>query len=424
MSASKSLTEPPQSDSQDGLKSFQARIVILSFLSYFFYYYTRKNLGIATSSMIEEGFTEETIGWIQSGYGILYALGQFICGGLGDKLGARIMIFCGMALSAIASIAIGFFPLTLVLLIAWPLNGLFQSTGWSNNCKLIATWIPHDSRGRVMGIWSLCYVLGSISANVVCGYLVEHYNWKLSFLVTGFTVLSVAIIQGLFLINRPEQKGFTIQRRNGASAENASQKGNFKRMLTNPIILLYGGSYFSLKFIRYTFFIWLPFYFEKRLNYDTDVSAYSSNAFEVGGVIGLLCGGILADKVFSENRGRLAWLGLIALCAALFVFRNYAHSSYLAVLFSLGAVGLFLYIADAQVSGTAAQDVAGADAAASATGIVNGLGSVGGALAGIVPIWIKQSYGWDGVFLLFIALTALAILLTFPVALRRQVGKA
>ncbi len=407
-----------------GLKKLQTRIVILSFLSYFFYYYTRKNLGIATSSMIEEGFTEENIGWIQSGYGVLYAVGQFVCGGLGDRVGARIMIFVGMALSAIASIMLGFFPFFIVLMVAWPLNGLFQSTGWSNNCKLIATWIPHNARGRVMGVWSLCYVLGSLSANVVCGYLIEHYDWRTTFLVTGFTVLVVAIIQGLYLINDPQDHGHEIKRRNSVSADSGCTKGSFKKMITNPTILLYGGSYFSLKFIRYTFFIWLPFYLETRLHYAKDVSAYSSNAFEVGGVIGLLLGGYLADKVFSSNRGRLIWLSLVILCASLFGFRAFAQSSYLLVLFFLGLVGLFLYIADAQVSGTAAQDVGGADSTASATGIVNGLGSIGGALAGIVPVWIKQSYGWDGVFQLFIILTIVAVFLTLPIALKKQVGRA
>jgi len=149
-----------------------------------------------------------------------------------------------------------------------------------------------------------------------------------------------------------------------------------------------------------------------------------SNAFEIGGVLGLLGGGILADKYFQKNKGRLAFFALLAMIGSLVFFRAFAQSSFSLVIFSLAIVGAFLYIADSLISGTAAQDVGGAEGAASATGIVNGIGSLGGALSGILPVLIKEHYGWDGVFILFIALGVLAALLLIPVAMRKEIKKS
>lgn len=399
-------------------------MVILSFFSYFFYYFARKNLGVVTPDLIDSGvFTEKEIGWAQTFYASVYMLGQFMNGALGDRYGARALLCSGMFLSATASVIIGLFPIYGILLSAWALNGLFQSTGWSNNCKIVAAWVPHRSRGKVMGFWSLCYVLGSISANFLAGYVMGSYGWKAAFLVTGITVLIVSIIQGLYIINRPEDRGFTFERRTNKDTQSQS-KSHFIRMLTNRVILLYGSAYFSLKFIRYTFFTWLPFYLYSHLGFSKSISAYTSNAFEIGGVIGLLGGGFLADKYFPKNRGRLACFSLIAMIGALIFFRTYAQSSFWLIITCLGLVGAFLYIADSLVSGTAAQDVGGAESAASATGIVNGIGSIGGALSGILPVMIKEKYGWDGVFVLFIALGIVAALLLVPVALRKEIHKS
>lgn len=418
------------SDNSPKLLNWQVRIVVLSFFSYFFYYFTRKNLGVAAPDMIDNAVfgadTKKIIGWVQTGYLLVYMIGQFLSGMLGDKTGARMMIFTGMLLSSLASICIGFFPFISLFLVLWSLNGLFQSTGWSNNCKLITAWIPHQQRGRVMGFWAGCYVLGSISANFVAGYFLKD-GWQTVFLVTGVSVLVIAIIQGLFLVNDPKDKGFHIERRNGSGKnpnDSSPAQSDFWKIIKNPIILTYGGCYFSLKFIRYTFFGWLPWYLYDHLNYKKDMAAYVSVSFEVGGIIGLVIGGVFADKFFSSNRGKLAWIGLIGLSISLFAFKHLATADMVTIVISLATVGLFLYIADSIISGTAAQDVGGAENAAAATGVVNGIGSIGGALSGIVPVLLEEAYGWNSVFYLFIALSIGATLLLIPVARKKHVTKA
>jgi sugar phosphate permease len=404
--------------------SLQTRMVLLSYLAYFFYYFTRKHLGVATPAMVESGFSDTTIGWVQTAYGVCYAIGQFLSGALGDRLGPRIALTVGMILSGIATLAFGMFPIMGALVVCLSINGLFQSTGWPNACKVVSQWVGFRHRGRVMGFWMTCYIFGSMAANLVAGYVLGKSGWREVFLVTGVAVIVVGIVQGLFLINRPEDRGHRLERRTSTTS-GGSVKGGFMLMIRQPSILLLGACYTGLKFVRYSFFAWSPYYLASQIGLAKDSAAYVSNGFEVGGILGLAAGGWIGDHYFSNNRVRLALVALLGMIAAVLLYRVIsAGGGIWGNAAGLAAIGFFLYIADSIVSGTAAQDIGGAESTASAAGIINGIGSTAQLFAGIVPIWLKNTWGWDAVFLSFIVLAVVSYVAVLPVARQRSLAKA
>jgi len=406
--------------------SLQTRMVVLTYLAYFFYYFTRKHLGIATHALVKDGFSENLIAAVQTGYGVCYAIGQFLSGALGDRVGPRIGLCVGMILSAVASIAFGIFPFVGVLAIALTANGLFQATGWPNCCKLMTLWVSDAKRGRVMGFWLTCYIFGSLAANFFAGYVLEHYSWKQVFLFTGIAVGLVGAAQGFFLISKPEDAGYGFPEKK--PSEEAAEKNTgegFMRMIQEPAVLLLGFSYTGLKFVRYSFFAWLPYYLATGLGMSDGHAAYVSNGFEVGGVIGLLAGGFIADRYFSQNRCRLAFIALLGMVVTLIAYRGFSVSGGLwGNVAGLMTIGFFLYIADAIISGTAAQDIGGEGSAASAAGIINGIGSTAQVCAGFLPIFVKNKWGWSGVFVSFIVLGIVSSLVLLPLAMRKKVGRA
>lgn len=405
--------------------SLQARMVVLTYLAYFFYYFTRKHLGIATHALVNDGFSEEHIALVQTGYGVCYAIGQFMSGALGDRVGPRLGLAVGMILSAIATLAFGMFPFIGVLAVCLTLNGLFQSTGWPNCCKLVTLWVSDAKRGRVMGFWLTCYIFGSLVANMFAGYILEHHGWREVFLFTGVTVLVVGIVQGLFLISKPEDAGYSFGHADLETKDGEESKEGFSRMIREPAVLLLGFSYTGLKFVRYAFFAWLPYYLATAVRLSDGEAAYVSNGFEVGGVLGLLIGGVIADRLFPKNRCRLAFFALLGMVGALIAYRaGSASGGVWGNVLGLAMIGFCLYIADAIISGTAAQDIGGTGSAASAAGIINGIGSTAQLFAGFLPIAIKARWGWDGVFVCFIILGVVSTLILVPLALREKVGRA
>lgn len=193
-------------------------------------------------------------------------------------------------------------------------------------------------------------------------------------------------------------------------------------MIRQPSMLLLGLAYTGLKFVRYTFFAWSPYYLASKVGMANDSAAYVSNGFEIGGILGLAIGGWVGDRWFSNNRVRLALVALPGMIAAVLLYRfiNVGGGIWGNVA-GLAAIGFFLYIADSIVPGTAAQDIGGT---ASAAGIINGIDSTAQLFAGIVPIWLKNTWGWDAVFASFIALAIFSNLAVLPVAMRQTLAKA
>ena len=275
-----------------------------------------------------------------------------------------------------------------------------------------------------MGLWTTSYVFGSMAANMVAGYLLGHYGWREIFLVTGIAVIVVGIIQGIFLVNRPEDLGMRVDRPE-VTATVGVKRGSFALMIREPAVLWLGLTYTGLKFVRYSFFAWSPYYLVSSVGLAKDTSAYVTNGFEMGGIFGLLIGGVVGDRYFSHNRVRLALAALLGLIAAVLLYRVISvNGGIWGNVCGLAAIGFFLYIADSIVSGTAGQDIGGAENTASATGIINGIGSTAQLFAGIVPIWLKNMWGWDAVFISFIILTIFSCLVILPVARKSKLSKA
>ena len=104
------------------------------------------------------------------------------------------------------------------------------------------------------------------------------------------------------------------------------------------------------------------------------------------------------------------------------LFKNLSQDGFWVLSAGLASIGFFLYMAESILSGTAAQDIGGRKCAATATGVVNGIGSLGGALSGILPIWIQQEYGWDVMFMVFMVMALISMALLVPVAIRGKVS--
>lgn len=78
-----------------------SRIFGASWIAYFSYYFTRKHFSVVKSSL---GISENWLGYIDLGYLIGYAAGQFGAGVAGDKFGPRRVVTFGMLASAASEV--------------------------------------------------------------------------------------------------------------------------------------------------------------------------------------------------------------------------------------------------------------------------------------------------------------------------------
>ena len=389
----------------------------LTWVAYASYYFGRKGFSVVKSTLRHSlGVSERALGLIDTFYLAAYAIGLFFSGYVGDRVGARRLIVCGLAVSALCCAAFGAMNAALWFGVLFFINGLAQSTGWPGTTRAMAEWTTPQNRGTVMAFWCTCYQVGSIVASDFAGYLLHERGWRAAFFGPALGMLGVALLIFLFLKpgDRPAVSPSATQVALDAEARQVAQR----TALRNPVLWAFGASYFFIKYVRYALLFWLPYYLHGTLGYAVDRAAYVSNAFEAGGVVGVIVLGILSDRVRRWSRAALSMLSLLGLALALLLCAALPQHDLWLTVGALALVGALLFGPDALLSGAAAQDVGGAAAAATATGLVNGVGSLGGMLEGLSLPAISARFGWQAMFPLLSGLAVCAALALIPAARR------
>ena len=178
-------------------------------------------------------------------------------------------------------------------------------------------------------------------------------------------------------------------------------------VLKNKNVLILGIVYFLLKPARYSLLFWGPKYIYDKLGTGMSESGLISSFFEMTGILGVYFAGYISDKVFGSRRMPVIVICLMLL--GLFVFfLDDLPASRISLSLSLMLIGLLLFGPDSIVSGTAAIDFGTKKGAATAAGVINGMGSVGAIIGGTLPGLFLERWGWNGIFaflgiMLFIA---------------------
>jgi sugar phosphate permease len=398
-------------DEGDRERARHTSALVVSWLAYASSYLGRKGFSAVKKPLQADlGLSTFQLGLIDTGFLGAYALGQFVSGVLADRFGARRVVGIGLLGSAAACALFGFSRSAGLLVACFALNGLFQATGWPGNTRVVAEWTPPERRGRVMSRWSTCYQVGGFVATPLAVVLVFYGGLRAAFFGPAL-VLAVMGVVSLALLRSPRVATVPEQADQGSRRPLADQFFVFK----SPLLWLYGTCYFFIKLVRYALLFWLPYYLAEVSGHTTTEAGFIASAFDAGGVIGVLAMGPWSDRS-RFNRAGLSALWLVGLAVALGAYALLGRSGIVANVVLLALIGALLFGPDSLLSGAAAMDAGGERAAATSAGFVNGLGSLGALLQGLVVPAIAAHLGWRALFPLFVALSLLAALVLVPAA--------
>lgn len=385
-----------------------------TWLAYASYYLGRKGFSAAKHAIeADKLLSLRQLGYVDTGYLAAYALGQFLNGALGDRVGARRLVGFGLMASALLCAAFGLSSSALLLMLFFTLNGLAQATGWPGVTRAMTEWTTPRNRGKVMGWWSTCYQVGPLLAGPLAGLLIHAFGWRAVFRLPMLLMLGVALLV-LWLV----KPGPTPADAPTLSAEDhlAERRRSQAAVLEDRVLWSYGASYFFIKFMRYALQLWLPYYLGKQLLYPADKANYVAAAFEAGGLVGVIGIGTLSDRP-QLGRVPLSAASLLALSLALFGCAKWVGDSTWLNVTLLALIGALLFAPDSILCGAAAQDAGGRQAASLATGFVNGVGSLGALLVGFAVPRMVESYGWNVLFPCMVGMGVLSALCLVPALL-------
>jgi sugar phosphate permease len=371
----------------DAHRIWRTRVFAATWLSYVGFYFCRKPFSVAKDAIeVQHGWEPATtVGHIGAAYLIAYAIGQFIASRMGTWLGPRLNVLIGMALSISVTVAMGITPTWQVMAGLAAVNGLAQATGWSGNVGTMANWFHKHERGRVMGLWSTNFVIGSLLSAFTLGWVLGDQPaalqpWQWTF-YTGALVLGVVWMQYYFLQRtRPEDVGLVPIDDPATEVDESKLVEPDRVVLSRDAwtnIFLVGGFYFFAKFIRYAVWSWSAYFLAKNYGMSGKESAIYSVVFDVLGIPGVFVTGWLSDRYFGSRRAEVSLIMLLGMTVATALLVVFGGTSVGVFCLLLGTVGFFMYGPDALLSGAGAMDIGNRKAAVFATATISGIGSTG-----------------------------------------------
>jgi len=183
-----------------------------------------------------------------------------------------------------------------------------------------------------------------------------------------------------------------------------------KRLLTNAPFLLVCALSFGCTVVREAFNVWTPMYLNQSAGYAVGRAASLSAIFPAVGAVSVLATGWLSDRLGANGRALLLVLGLTATTfalASLGAVRPGPVSGVVALAL-IGVTAFCLLGPYSYLGGAMALDFGGKHAGATASGIIDGIGYLGGTLAGIGVAQISVALGWRGVFVSLAAVCAVS----------------
>ena len=383
-------------------------------LGYVGYYLCRGNLSAAFPLLAQEfGFSNTQLGLIASISEIAYAAGKFINGPLADKIGGRRIFLIGMAGAIFWNIIFSLSASLAVFIVVWCCCRYFLSMGWGGLTKTIGNWYPSDRNGTVMGLISINFQFGGVAAVLFAGFLVtQGVGWKGLFFYPAMVLAVIWIWSYFSSRSDPEDviPGAVVAKSKTGKKQLADYGEESKPEIKTILKTLFSMSIyrqllvfsFVTTLLRSVFFFWTPkFLFDMGL--DASSAIFKSAIFPLLGVLGTVLIGWYTDH-YARNgdRARMMWMMLscLVLCVAAIAFLSAsADPNFNLILVFLGASGFFLLGPYSMSAGCLTLDIAGAKGAGSCTGIIDGIGYIGGAIAAFSAGVMSDYLGWSQVFL-------------------------
>ncbi len=406
------------------LSAGQRRIFEVTWIAYAGFYLCRKNLSVVLPLLNHvSGLRSIDLANIVFGYSLLYAVGQFGCGLLSDRIGAKRVVGTGLLLVVGSNILMGAHASMIWLLLFACLNGAGQSTGWSGLVKTMAIWFRSENRGIVMAWWSTNYVLGGFLATafatwaVVQPWMLPELGWRRGFLFPALLLLAITVLFLICAKDTPDVADLPSgTHRDGTtlSAVRTDWSG-VATLLRKPSLWMVSLSYFFLELCRYALMFWLPLYMVTRLKYSLQASGYLSSLYELIGILGAVMAGYISDRFSQSRRAPVSAIMLGAFGIALLLEPALSRYGLVGTAIAISLAGIFSFGPDTLLSGAGAQDIGEPKAAATASGLVDGIGHLGAIFSPYVVVYVSERYGWDRLFVVLACAAFLAGAVLLPI---------
>lgn len=308
-------------------------------------------------------------GMYMSAFYIGYVLTHIPAGFFADRFGIRFLLFTAMLMEGISSLLmaqINDFGIGFWLRI---IGGLGAGTVYAACVRSVTTWFSPKERGMAFGIMMLSPTAGVLLANQIVPNIVRYLHWRSAFTIVGWIGIAIAV---LVLI---------LMKETGKRSKGKSFFEGFKFILGHRELMLMAFAGFCLMWIQIGFISWGNTAL-KTFGYSLSQAGLAMTLFGVGGILGPIVSGYLADRV--REKKMLVVVGYLAMIPLVLIFGQVHHFVLLAAIacalgFLNGYANTFVPLLVSEYSGE--------EWAASAGGVTGSIFQIASILGPFVMGW-------------------------------------
>jgi sugar phosphate permease len=355
-------------------------------------YLARKNLAVAIPLLRSGlGLTREQAGAIASTGTIAYAIGKVVGGPVVDRLGGRSGFLASLVLVALFSVLTGAAPSLPWIMVGYAANRGVGAVAWGAMLKMLPGWFVGRVVAMAVAVLSLSYVAGGAAATLLAREVVQRGGgWRSVFVAPGIALLALLPFMWIGVRAGPHAEDDRV-----ATAGAAAEAPGIRTLLRSKTMLLGCALSFLVTLLREAFNTWsIDFLTQAGGGHvPLEVAAVQSVGFDLAGAVGIVGMGAAWTALGAKRGTWMVVASLVALAVAIASLPA-ASGHPLAASAVLAAVGLLVYGPFSLLGGLLALAAGGTRAAATASGLVDGVGYVASALAGATLGRVLDAWGY------------------------------
>lgn len=266
---------------------------------------------VAPLMAVSLGLTDTQLGLLGTAFLLIYAVTALPLGAIADRRSRTTIVGAGVAFWSVATALTALCRTFPQLFVVRGLLGVGEASYFPASNSMLADAFPQARRARIMAWWGAALPLGVFLGYAAGGLIGQRFGWPAAFLVVGVPGLLLA---ALVAHTREPQRGQSEGLRADAPTA-VSDRFGFRLLRTKTVAYAIGTNIFSY-FVLGGLGFWLTTYLVRRYQISTGSAGVIAGAlFVVGGGVGTIAGGYLADHLLPRQPGARLLVPAIGLFA-------------------------------------------------------------------------------------------------------------
>jgi MFS family permease len=362
-------------------------VVALLWLVCFFNYADRQAIySVFPLLKTEMGLTDVQLGVVGASFMWVYAAAAPLAGMAGDRFARKTIVVSGLIFWSLVTVATAVSTQYSHLVVFRALEGLGEAFYFPASMSMLSDYHGAATRSRAMSIHQSSVYVGTIAGGTAAGMMGQAFGWRSSFYLFGM----LGAVLGLVLIvclREPPRDEPPPGRASAAVA-------GVGTILRTPMVLILMAVFVGANFVAAIVLTWMPSFLYRKFGMSLGAAGFSSTAYlQIASVLGVITGGILADRFARRHRGGRMITQAIGLLAGVpFIFVTGWTLSVPVLLLAMAGFGYFKGLYDANIWASL-HDVVPAERRATGVGLMNAVGWIGGGFAPVAIALAAERYG-------------------------------